>query len=142
MFRRLLLVLIISFVPADTVFVPLSVTAVILLSTLLLLFEKPFRHPWDNQVEAISLFLLLLSYTSGVFIALRGQATLYWSIMVLTLNAIFVLVLVVLIIIDKAHSCDSACCQSASKRGELQQALLGVEHSVSGSLNVVADDPF
>jgi hypothetical protein len=99
--RRLLLVSAVAFIPANSLYLPLTLLALVQLSALLQHFVMPYRSWWLNVGELSSLYLLLLNYSASVVAAsgVSGASATSntdsgWLTGLFVLNTLFMAVLV------------------------------------------------
>ncbi len=93
--RRVVLAGLISLPRFNSPVQPVAVTALLVVSLLAHAWRRPFSRPMDNAFEAISLGLLVATYTSGLVASnpayAGGGAILEWAVLIL--NIIFLGVL-------------------------------------------------
>lgn len=128
--RRMLLVVVLAFVPYYSVFLPLAFFAVIQLSALLQHYKSPFADRYDNVSELGSLYILLVNYfTSTVhsFIGSNSAAISIWFALLLLVNVAFILLLSVRSVLDalgesRTKRLRAACCRWFTSEPELEHA--------------------
>ena len=98
--RRLLLVAAVTMIPASSLYLPLTLFAIIQLSALQQHWSAPYAHPLLNAGELASLYLLLISYISAIILQTGlvdggfHQTAEAWAVLLMVINIAFLCILV------------------------------------------------
>ena len=151
--RRLVLAVIIAFVPQSSDLLPLSIFAVIQCSALIQHVWQPYALAFDNYLELGSLYLLLFNFFTGVVVNGSSQVewiVTIWTVALLVLNVGFAVVALMLfgrhtLTTDSRSPCPKCCrecystlrlylpqrCERSGSRHGLQETLLTSKSSSS-----------
>lgn len=98
--RRLALVTCVALIPSDSLYLPISLFALIQISAFIHHHTQAYAAVWLNRGELASLYLLLLNYITALVMhqtstgSVNGHTLDAWTIMLFLLNLIFILALV------------------------------------------------